>query len=214
MSTRSLTAVGEPTWLQAMATALEACQVDEQGNIPADAYLAAMEKIPPVYEALFSYKMVVNILKKDIFNAAQSVREGAHAVPPPSTGVVTLNMMVMHELRCVGNSTSNTEHTPSPRLPHLLPAPRRHAHRLKNVSGIEKDKSCGSHSLLWLNRASTFMTTFMRGMYDGAEPKAAAQAAYAKVLEPCVCGHSRCGGLGERCGLMEARARLVGITGG
>ena len=45
-------------------------------------------------------------------------------------------------------------------------------------------KADGAKSLLWLNRASTFMTRLMRGLADGAEPKAAAGSAYSEVLRP------------------------------
>lgn len=60
------------------------------------------------------------------------------------------------------------------------------AHELRELggAGIRKDKVCGSHSLVWLNRASTFITKLMRGIADGAEPSAAASAAYDSVLRP------------------------------
>lgn len=144
------------TWLQDMARALEACPLTggADGSIPMDAFLVVMECIPPVYDTLFTYPRTVMTIKRDIYHGAQSMREAAAEVPPPSSGGATVKYMIFHELRVHG------------------------------VEGIRQDRKCGSHSLLWLNRASSFLCSLVRGIHSGKEPKVAASDAYKAILEP------------------------------
>ena len=59
-----------------------------------------------------------------------------------------------------------------------------HAVETSGVEAIRKSKDNGAKALLWLNRASTFMTRLMRGLADGLPPKEAAAKAYAEILKP------------------------------
>ena len=76
-------AAGRPqqTWLEEMTVALRRLKVGRDGSIPTAAFLDVVDRIPPVYEALFSVKLVVGILQKDLTNSAGAVRKAAAAVP-------------------------------------------------------------------------------------------------------------------------------------
>ena len=53
------------------------------------------------------------------------------------------------------------------------------------VEGVRTSKEPTTcKSILWLNRATTFITMFIRGLHDGKESKVAASTAYDTVLKP------------------------------
>lgn len=139
------------TWLEDMVVVLKTVERNADGTIPTEAYLGAIDKFPPIYEALFSVQMVVGILKKDITNGAAEVRKAAASMGEHGA---TLNSMCSHVVQTM------------------------------TVEGARKSKDNGAKALLWLNRASTFMTRLMRGLADGLAPKEAAAKAYGDILKP------------------------------
>ena len=61
------------------------------------------------------------------------------------------------------------------------------AHEVSSLGvdpGIRRSLDCGAISLLWLNRASAFITRLIRALADGRKPNEAAAEAYAQVLAP------------------------------
>ena len=53
------------------------------------------------------------------------------------------------------------------------------------VEGVRTSKEPTTcKSILWLNRATTFITMFIRGIHDGKESKVASSTAYDTILKP------------------------------
>ena len=146
------------TWLQRMqALLLPCCDHGADGAIPTDAFLEAVEQFPELYEAIFSVQMIVGILRKDVLNGVAEVRAAATAAGAAGR---PLQGLVAHRIDAIGVEGIRTS---------------------DHSRGSAAD---GAKSLLWLNRAATFLARLMRGLADGVEPKAAASAAYTHALGP------------------------------
>jgi hypothetical protein len=152
----------ERTWLQEMVVQLDGLEYGPEGQIPTDQYLRVISAIPPVYEALFSVKMIVGIMKSDITGGVSEVQTAAAEVPDGRGE--TLQGMVEYHIATSGLEGIRTSKA--------------------------KGKVSGSLALLWLNRASSFMTGLMHGLAEGKEATVAAADSYDEIT---ICIGSRRG---------------------
>jgi len=125
------------------------------GNINCATYLAAVDNISKVYDALFSIEMARRQLKSDIENSIDQIKERllATRLDPRTT---TLRELMENELK-----------------PEIY-GPEKCRDRKARSAVI---------GLLWTNRAVGFVVVFMRGLHDGLSAKDASNMAYATLKQ-------------------------------
>jgi hypothetical protein len=121
------------------------------GAIQCASFFAALEEMSGVYDLLFSVAPVRGQLKSDLNNNLNEVKERLAAAGWSAEGT-TLREILQHDLQLIG-----------------VDGCRLH----KNRSAI--------WGLLWVNRASTFIFTFLKGIVDGKTGKESAEVAYAEL---------------------------------
>ena len=140
------------TWIPEMIELLQAVDRKDSppGNINCATYLAAMDNISKVYDALFSIEVARRQLKSDIENSIDQIKERLLAtnLDPKTT---TLRELMENELK-----------------PEVY-GPEKCRDRKARSAVI---------GLLWTNRAVGFVVVFMRGLHDGLTAKDAAGKAY------------------------------------
>ena len=142
-------------WLVTMAKKLEG--VDVSGEIDIDQYLTVIEAIPPIYDGLFAgVPIVPGQLKNDIAFGIKMMTSKKEELGEGSPKKLTLEGMVTKEKAAKGD-------------------------KWKKMGG---DNKTGTRGILWLNRATTFITMLMEKVAGGMEPSAAGAEAYATILKP------------------------------
>jgi len=140
------------TWIPEQLELLKAIdrQDTPKGNINCATYLAMVDNISKVYDALFSIEVARRQLKSDIDNSIEQIKERLVAtnLDPKNT---SLRELIENELK-----------------PEVY-GPEKCRDRKARSAVI---------GLLWTNRAVGFVVVFMRGLHDGNSAKEAAGKAY------------------------------------
>lgn len=113
-----------------------------------------MSLIPEVYDVLLSLQVVTTFMRRDLLGHVATVRTASQQVPTGAAahGGQTLQGIVTYALATFDRRDLARKTT-------------------SMVGGV-----------LWLNRATTFITAFIRGLADGLPSRDAAAAAYDRTL--------------------------------
>jgi len=138
------------TWLMRMISLFQRIRRESQpkGAIQCASYFAALDEMSGVYDLFFSVAVVRNEMKRDMVNHLGEVKERLAAAGMDAE-TTTLRTLLEHDVKLLGVDQIRW-------------------HRQRSAVW----------GLLWINRASHFIFTFLRELIQGKSGKDAVDAAY------------------------------------